>query len=209
MNMRRLSYGLLATFAAAMMVACGDSTPAAEAPPQPTASPADSAAAAASQTAAAEPPPAPTQTAEPTPPPPPPTPAAKKLTGKFAQDFSGDVADAANTAAQKAGGAKKDQKKIDAALDKAKKAFSDQNSTIEVAGDTLTWSLKGKAAHTVKIDVPKSDDANSVTIKLLKDGKTDLKGKDLAISFSDDDTFSFTDPFAKKDGKKLVFKRQK
>ncbi|APR87107.1 hypothetical protein A7982_12456 [Minicystis rosea] len=205
MNMRRFSYGLLVTLAAAVMVGCGDSTPPAETPAQPTAAPAETAAPAPTQAATAEPTPPPPP-AEP--PPPPPKPAKEKFVGKFSQDFAGEIADAANAAAQKAGGPKKDQKKIDAALEKAKKAFADAGSSLENTGDTITWSLKGKAAHTVKYEVSgKADDPTNLTLKLLKDGKTDLKGKELAITFKDDSTFEFTDPFAKKDAKKLVFKK--
>ncbi|MFT3769229.1 MAG: hypothetical protein QM820_27640 [Minicystis sp.] len=207
MNMRRFSFGLMVTLAAAVMVGCGDSTPPADAPPQPTAAPAETAAAAPTQAATAEAAPAPTQ-APAEPPPPPPKPAKEKFVGKFTQDFSGEVADAAQAAANKAGGAKKDQKKIDAALEKAKKAFTDAGSTLDNTADTITWSLKGKPAHTIKYEVSgKADDPNAVTLKLLKDGKTDLKGKELAITFKDDSTIEFTDPFAKKDAKKLVFKK--
>ena len=206
MNKRRLSFGLLVSLAAAaMMIGC-ESTPPADAPPQPTGAPADTAAP--TQTAAAEPPPAPTPPPEP--PPPPAKPAKEKFAGKFAQEFAGDVAATAEEAAKKAGGAKKDQKKIDAALEKAKKAFTDNGSMIENTGDTITWSVKGKAAHTISYKVEKGDDPTNLTLKLGKDGKKDLKGQELSVTFKDDNSFEMVDPFPAK-GKtaaKLVFKRQ-
>lgn len=202
MNKRRLSYGLLVTFAAAVMMVGCDSPP--EAPPQPAAVPADTGTPAPAQTAEATPPP-PEKPAEP--PPPPPKPAKEKFAGKFTQDFSGDIADAAQATADKAGGAKKDKKKIEASLEKQKKAFTDAGSSVENTADTMVWNLKGKAAHTIKFEVTKGDDPTTLTLKLLKDGKTDLKGKELAVTFKDDNTFEFADPFAKKDPKKLVFKK--
>ena len=59
MNTRRLSYGLLVTFAAAMLAACGDSTPEPQTPAA-SAAPADVDAAAPSAEPAPTPPPAPT-----------------------------------------------------------------------------------------------------------------------------------------------------
>ena len=202
MNTRRLSYGLLVTLAAAAFAAgCGDSTPP-ETPAQPTASPEASAA----PTATAEATPTPAPTPEPAPAPPP-KPSKDKWVGKFVQDFSGDVATDADTAAKKAAGKKDpDNKKYNAALDKAKAAVA--SNTIENTADTMTWSLKGKAAHTVNFSITKGDDPSSLTLKLNKDGKKDLKGMELVVTFSDDTTFSFKDPFAKKDGKTLVFKKQ-
>jgi plastocyanin len=207
MNKRRFSYGLLVTLAAALIGGC-DSTPPAETPAQPTAAPADTGAPAPTQTAAAEPPPA--ETAKPAePPPPPPKPAKEKFIGKFTQDFSGDVADAAGATAQKAGGAKKDQKKIDASLEKQKKAFMDAGSSIEVVGGTITWTLKGKAAHTIDFEVAKGDDPSNLSVKFNKDNKKPIKGgaKEVSITFKDDSTFEMVDPFAAKDPKKLVFKK--
>lgn len=205
MNMRRLSYGLLATLAAAaLMVGCGDSTPPADTPPQPSAAPAETAAP--TTTAAAEPPPAPTPPPEP--PPPPPKPAKEKFSGKFTQDFAGDVKDAADAAAQKAGGAKKDQKKIDAALEKAKKAFEAAAITLENTGDTIVWTAKGKKVHEIKFEVSgKADDPTNLTLKFKTDGKKNLKDKEVAVTFKDDNTFEMADPFAAKDPKKLVFKK--
>lgn len=207
MNKRRFSYGLLVTLAAALMGGC-DSTPPAETPAQPTAAPADTGAPAPTQTAAAEPPPA--ETAKPAePPPPPPKPAKEKFVGKFTQDFSGDVGDAANAAAQKAGGAKKDQKKIDAALEKAKKAFTDAGSAIDISGGKFTWTLKGKAAHEIDFEIAKGDDPTNLVLKLTKDKGKAFKGgaKEVSLTFKDDTTFEMVDPFAAKDPKKLVFKK--
>lgn len=206
MNKRRMSFGLLATLAAAMMIGCGE-TPAADTPPQPTAAPADTGTPAPTQTAAAEPAPAPTQ-APAEPPPPPPKPAKEKFAGKFTQDFAGDVEEAAKATAAKAGGPKKDQKKIDAALEKAKKAFTDNGSTLEITDKSFIWTLKGKKVHEVDYTISgKADDPTALTIKLGKDGKKDLKGKEIAITFKDDNTFEMADPFAAKDPKKLVFKK--
>jgi hypothetical protein len=43
----------------------------------------------------------------------------------------------------------------------------------------------------------------------VKDGKKDLSKKpiEVAITFKDDNTFEMADPWAKKDPKKLVFKK--
>jgi plastocyanin len=194
----------LVTFAAAaLMIGCGD-TPPAEPPPQPTAAPADTGSAA--PTTAAEPPPAPTATADATPPPPPAKPAKDKFAGKWTQDFSGEVAAAAQETAAKAGGKTKDQKKIDAALEKSKKAFTDLGATIEVTGTTIAWTIKGKNAHTITIDAPKGDDPTNLALKFQKDGKKDLKGLDVTVTFKDDKTFEMKDPFAKKP-MVLVFKQ--
>jgi len=203
MNKRRLSYGLLVTFAAVAFAAgCGDSTPPPETPAQASATPETTAA----PTASAEATPAPAPTPEPAPTPPP-KPSKDKWVGKFVQDFSGEVKDAADAAAKKAAGKKDpDNKKYNAAMDKAGKAVAD--NTIENTADTMTWSVKGKAAHTVNFSITKGDDPSSLTLKLNKDGKKDLKGLELVVTFSDDTTFSFKDPFAKKDAKNLVFKKQ-
>lgn len=205
MNMRRLSFGLLATLAgAALMIGC-ESTPPADAPPQPTGAPADTGAPAMTATAEAPPPP------PPEPPPPPPKPAKEKFVGKFVQEFAGDLASIAEDAAKKAGGKKGDQKKIDAALEKSKKTFATNNSMVENTGDTITWMVKGKAAHTIKYEISGgADDPKSLTLKLGKDGKKDLKGQEISITFKDDDSFEMADPFPKGKAKplKLVFKRQ-
>jgi len=206
MNKRRLSYGLLVTLAAAGFIAgCGDSTPEATTPPQPTAA----ATAEPAPTVAAEPP-APTVTAAPEPPPPPPKPAKDKWVGNFVQDFSGDVLNTADAAAKKKAGKKDpDNKKYNAAMDKAKAAAGD--NTVVNTGDTFTWSVKGKPAHTVAFQIVKGDDPSSLALKFTKDGKKVLKTPiDVSVSFTDDNTFSFKDPFAKKadSAQTLVFKRQ-
>lgn len=207
MNMRRLSYGLLLALASTLVVACGGDEPKVDAPANPTSAPTD--APPPTATADATPPPAPTQTADPTPPPPPAKPAKDKWVGKFVQDFSGDVKDAADAAAKKSAGKNdKDNKKYNAAMDKAKAAVAD--NTLDNTADGFTWSVKGKAAHTVKVEVANGTDT-TLSLKLKADGKKDLKGAGLDVSFSDDDTFSFVDPFAKdpKKAQKLVFKRSK
>jgi hypothetical protein len=204
MNKRRVSYGLLVTLAAVALAAgCGDSTPEAQTPPQTSAT--------------AEPAPPPTAVAEtppppppPDPPPPPPTPAKDKWIGKFSQDFSGDLFDAADTSAKKKAGKKDtDNKKYNAAMDKAKASASD--NVVENTSDTLTWSVKGKPSHTMKFEIVKGDDPSNLSIRFVKDGKKDLKKPiEVSISFPDDNTFSFKDPFAKKASSALtlVFKRQ-
>ena len=206
MNKRRLSFGLLVTLAAAALaVGCGDSTPAAETPPQPSA--AATAEPAPAATAAAEAPaPAPTQAPEPTPPPA--KPSKDKWVGSFVQDFSGDVMNAADAAAKKSAGKKDpDNKKYNAAMDKAKAAVND--NTIENTADGSVWSSKGKATHTMGVKIVKGDDPNSLALQFVKDGKKDLKKPvEISITFKDDNTFEVSDPWAKKDGKTLVFKRK-
>ena len=203
MNKRRLSYGLLVTLAAAMMAACGGEDQAAV-PAQPSATPAETAA----PVATAEPTPQPT--AEPAPPaPPPPKPATTKWAGNYVEDFSGDVKDAADTAATKAAGKNdKDGRKHDAAMAKAAAAVA--TNTLVAASDTLTWSVKGKAAHTYKITA-KGDDPGSFTMTISADGKKALKTPlDVQVTFTDDNTFNMKDPSAKDQTKaqNLVFKRQ-
>ena len=82
--------------------------------------------------------------------------------------------------------------------------------TIKVAADTLTWSVKGKAAHTIKYEIVKGNDPNSLTLRFIKDGNKDLKGQIVPVTFSDDNTFNMKDPFASDPTKAttLVFKRQ-
>ena len=211
MNMRRLSYGLLLTIATAL-VACGE-------PPQPETPQGGTTTAAETPTAVptaveTTPPPPVTATATATaeaPPPPAPKPAKEKFVGKFAQDFTGEVKETAEVAAKKAAGkADKDDKKYDAAMEKAAKAIAD--IVIENTADTITLTAKGKVAHTVKYKVAK-DEPGSVAIKLGKDEATkkDLKDAEIVITFKDDDTFTVKDPYAKdpKKAQVLVFKRQK
>jgi hypothetical protein len=205
MNKRHLSYGLLVTLAAtAFAVGCGDSTPEATTAPQPSTS--ASADPAPSATAVADVAPAPT--AAPEPPPPPPKPSKDKWIGNFTQDFSGDVMNAADAAAKKKAGAKDpDSKKYNAAMDKAKAAVT-ANTVVNTA-DGSVWSSGGKVKHTMGIKIVKGDDPNSLAIQFVKDGKKDLKKPiDVAITFTDDNTFTVADPWAKKDPATLVFKRQ-
>jgi hypothetical protein len=201
MNKRRLSFGLLVTLGAAMMIGCGEPEPAT--PPQATAAPEASATPAATTTAEAAPPPAP----EPPPPPPPPPPPAKdSFTGKLSQDYSGEVAEADKAAADKAGGPKKDQKKIDAKAKALKGAFDKVARTIEISGTTMTVSEGGKVKKTYTIEMAGGDE-KGFTLKLTKDGKKDIKPPtEIKVSLSGG-VFSFTDPWAKKDGKNLAFKK--
>ena len=204
MNNRRLSYGLLLALSTALMAACGDPvTP--DVPPQPSAAPTDVPAA----PTAAIPAPTTTAPAEPAPPPPAPVKTAKeKFLGKFAQDFQGEVKDAFEADATKKFAKEKDSKKRDAAMKTLVDSLA--QTTIENTADTHTFSVKGKAVHTIKFEIAK-DEPSALTIKLNKDETTkkDLKGAELTITFTDDNTFSVKDPFAKdpKKAQTLFFKR--
>jgi hypothetical protein len=199
MNNRRLSYGILLTLAAAILPACGG-----DAPPE---TPANTAAPEASAAPVAEAPPPEPKKEEP--PPPPAKPAKEKFQGKFMQDFSGEIKDAADVhAKQVAGKTDKDNKKYNAEMAKAETATHD--NTLENTGDTLTWNLKGKPLHKIHYEVANSTDT-ALSLKLGKDdqAKKDLKGAQIDITFSDDNTMSVKDPFAPAGkGKALVFKRQ-
>jgi type IV secretory pathway VirB10-like protein len=201
MNNRRLSYGLLFSLAA-VIAGCGgeQAEPATPAPTSTEAAPPPPA-------TAAEAAPPPTATAEAAPPPPPAKPAKEKIVGKWVQDFSGEVQAKADEAAKKAAGKKDpDNKKYNAALDKAKAATAD--NTLEFTGDTFTWNAKGKPVHVIKVEMSGTD--SSLSLKLGKDekAKKDLKGQALEITFKDDTTIEMKDPFAKKDPQTLVFKKQ-
>lgn len=206
MNNSRLSYGLLLALSTSLLAACGDPvTP--EVPPQPSASPTDAPSAPPAATVEA---PAPSASAEPAPPPPPPAKAAKeKFTGKFAQDFQGDVKTAFEADAKKKFAKEKDSKKQDEAQKKLVDTLA--QTTIENTVDTHTFLVKGKAVHTIKFEVAGKEDPSTLTIKLGKDetAKKDLKGAEITITFTDDNTFSVKDPFAKdpKKAQTLFFKR--
>lgn len=213
MNNRHLSYGLLLTLATTLVAACSENPPA-EAAPQPQATPttepekgpepagptepAPGAGAGTSATPATTAPAAPA-----------PKPAKEKWVGKFVQDFSGEVKDAFETEAKKKYEKEKDTKKYDEAV--KKKAEEVAGTTIENTADTHTFTAKGKVVHKVKFEVSK-EEPTSLTIKLGKDEATkkDLKGAEVAITFSDDNTFTLKDPVAKdpKKAQTLVFKRQ-
>jgi type IV secretory pathway VirB10-like protein len=207
MNNRRLSYGLLLALSTALVAGCGEpATP--EVPPQPTAAPEVPAPPPAALSAA--PAPAPVASAEPAPAPAPAAkPAKEKWVGKFAQDFQGEVKDAFEADATKKFAKEKDTKKHDEAAKKAMEAVA--QNTIDNTADTHTFSVKGKAVHTIKYEVAK-DEATSLTLKLGNDStaKKDLKGAEITVTFIDDNTFSVKDPFAKdpKKAQTLVFKRQ-
>lgn len=205
MNNRRLSYGLLLALSTALMAGCGDPVTA-EVPPQPSASPTD---APAVPSAAVEAPAPTTTAAVEAPPPPAPVKTAKeKFLGKFAQDFQGEVKDAFEASAKTKFAKEKDSKKHDAAMKTLVDSLA--QTTIENTADTHTFSVKGKPVHTIKFEVAK-DEPNALTIKLNKDetAKKDLKGAELTITFTDDNTFSVKDPFAKdpKKAQVLFFKR--
>lgn len=209
MNNRRLSYGLLLALSTAFVVGCGDPVPP-EVAPQPSASPSDAPmtppaatmeAPAPTMAASAEPAPAPAPAAKP---------AKEKWVGKFAQDFQGEVKDAFEVDAKKKFAKEKDSKKQDEAQKKVVDTLA--QNTIENTADTHTFSVKGKPVHKIKFEVAGKDDPSVLTIKLGKDEATkkDLKGAEITITFSDDNTFSVKDPFAKdpKKAQTLVFKRQ-
>jgi hypothetical protein len=211
MKIRRLSYGLVVTFSL-VAVACGD-TPPPETPPvapPPSAMPTDAASAAPAPTDAPSAAPADTSAAVAPPAAPPAKPNKDKFVGKWAQDFSGDVQAAAADAAKKAGGAKADQKKIDAAMKKSQDAFTKTAALLEVADGTATWSMGGKPAHKFKFDVSK-DDGASLNIKANE--KDEVTKKDMKdeqdFTFTDDNTITIKNPDPKdKKGTVLVFKRQ-
>lgn len=212
MNNRRLSYGLLLSIATTLVAACGGETPPAEQPPQPSGAP--------SGEAATGPAPASSGTPEASasaspaavdPVPIPPSKVAKeKWVGKFAQDFSGDVKDAFEADAKKKFAKEKDTKKHDEAAKKAADAVA--VNVIENTADTHTFTSKGKVIHKIKFEVSGKDEPTALTIKLGKDEATkkDLKGAEVSITFTDDNTFTMKDPTAKdpKKAQTLVFKRQ-
>jgi LysM repeat protein len=206
MNNRRLSYGLLLALSTALMAGCGDPvTP--EVPPQPSAAVPEVPSAIPSAVVDTPAPPA-SGTAEPPVAPTPVKTAKEKFVGKFAQDFQGDVKDAFEATAKTKFAKEKDSKKHDAAM----KAIVDglAQTTIENTGDTHTFSVKGKPVHSIKFEIAK-DEASALTIKLGKDATTkkDLKNAEITITFTDDNTFSVKDPFAKdpKKAQTLFFKR--
>ncbi len=207
MNNRRLSYGLLLALSTALMAGCGDPvTP--EVPPQPSASVPDVPSAMPSAVADT-PAPTPSGTADTAPPAAPAAkPAKEKFMGKFAQDFQGEVKDAFEATAKTKYAKEKDSKKHDAAMKTLVDGLA--QTTIENTADTHTFSVKGKPVHAIKFEVVK-DDSSTLTIKLGKDATTkkDLKGAEITITFTDDNTFSVKDPFAKdpKKAQTLFFKR--
>lgn len=208
MNNRRLSYGLLLTLATTLAAACGGETPPADQPPQPSAAPEVAPPAANSATPEAAAPAAP---AAPEAPPAPAAKAAKeKWVGKFAQDYSGEVKDAFDADAKKKFAKEKDTKKLDEAVKKKTEELA--TTVIENTADTHTLSAKGKVVHKIKFEVSSKDDPANLTIKLGKDetSKKDLKGAEVTVTFTDDNTFTIKDPVAKdpKKAQTLVFKRQ-
>lgn len=210
MNNRRLSYGLLLSLATTLVAACGGETPPAEQPPQPSGAPSGEAATGPAPASSGTPEASASATPAVEPVPIPPTKAAKeKWVGKFAQDFSGDVKDAFEADAKKKFAKEKDTKKHDEAAKKAADAVA--VNVIENTADTHTFTSKGKVVHKIKFEVSK-DEPTALTIKLGKDEATkkDLKGAEVSITFTDDNTFTMKDPTAKdpKKAQTLVFKRQ-
>jgi hypothetical protein len=205
MNTRRLSFGLLFTFATAL-AACGGEAPPPETPPPPP-------------PAAPEPPAAPAEPAAAGPgaegpaggkkeePAPAPKAAKDKVQGKWGFDFSGEVrAKAEEDAKKKAGAADKDGKKFQELMKKEEDKHAKQH--MEVSGDTWTVFDGDKPVMKVHYDIGK-DEGSTLTIKLGKDEvtKKDWKGQELVVSFKDDNTISVPDP---KDAKKAPtsYKRQ-
>jgi hypothetical protein len=210
MNIRRLSYGLLLTLATTLVAACGGETPPAEQPPQPSGAPSGEAATGPAPAGSGTPEASASGSAAVEPVPVPPAKAGKdKWVGKFVQDFSGEVKDAFEADAKKKFAKEKDTKKYDEAAKKAAEAVA--VNVIENTADTHTFTSKGKVVHKVKFEVGK-DEPTALTIKLGKDEATkkDLKGAEVAITFTDDNTFTMKDPTAKdpKKAQTLVFKSQ-
>jgi len=209
MNNRRLSYGLLLALSTVFVAACGDPvTP--EVPPQPSAMPTDVPAAPPSAMPEVAPTPTAAVSADPAPAAAPAKAAKEKWVGKFAQDFQGEVKDAFEADAKKKFAKEKDTKKHDDAMKKVVDALA--LNTIENTADTHTFTQKGKVVHKIKFEVSGKDDPSMLTIKLGKDEATkkDLKGLEVAITFTDDNTFSMKDPTAKdpKKAQTFFFKRQ-
>jgi len=212
MNIRRLSYGLLLTLATTLAACGGGETPV-EGAPQPSGTPTDvGPAPPGSGAAEATPPPNTTPTgsgAAVAPTAPPAKPAKEKWVGKFAQQFAGEVKTAWDEENKAKFAKEKDTKKHDEAAKKKEAELAEV--VIENTADTHIISIKGKAAHKVKFEAGKGDD-KTLTIKLGQDetAKKDLKGLEVSITFTDDNTFELKDPWAKdpKKAQTLVFKRQ-
>jgi hypothetical protein len=116
------------------------------------------------------------------------------------------VADADKAVAEKAGGAKKDQKKIDAKAKTLKDAFDKTGRKLDISGNTLKVVEGGKDKKVYTFEIAGGDD-KGFTLKLVKEGKKDLKTPiEIKVSYANG-AFSFDDPWAKKDGKNLVFKK--
>ena len=214
MNIRRLSYGLLLTLATTLMAACGGGETPVEGAPQPSGTPATDVAPPPGGSGAAEV--APPSNTSPAgsgaavaPTAPPAKPAKEKWVGKFAQQFAGEVKDAWETENKAKFAKEKDSKKHDEAAKKKEGELAEV--VIENTADTHIIAVKGKALHKVKFEAGKGDD-KSFTIKLGQDetAKKDLKGAEVTITFTSDDTFELKDPWAKdpKKAQTLVFKRQ-
>ena len=205
MNTRRLSFGLMFTFATALAACGGEAPPPETPPPPPPAAPEPPAASAepASAGPGAEGPGA-GKKEEPAPAP---KPAKDKVQGKWGFDFSGEVrAKAEEEAKKKAGANDKDGKKFQDLMKKEEDKHAKQH--MEVTADTWTVFDGDKPVMKVKFEVGK-DEGNTLTIKMGKDEvtKKDYKGQELVVTFKDDNTISVPDP---KDAKKPAssFKRQ-
>jgi len=76
---------------------------------------------------------------------------------------------------------------------------------------TIDWWIAGTKVHSISHALIKGDDPGSFTIRMMKDNQKALVPPiDVVVTFSDDDTFSFKDPFATSKDKALtlVWKRQ-
>jgi type IV secretory pathway VirB10-like protein len=199
---------------ATTLAACGGGETPVEGAPQPSGTPATDVPPTPAGSGAAEATPPPNTSpsgsaAAVAPPAPPAKPAKEKWVGKFSQQFAGETKDAWETENKAKFAKEKDTSKHDEAAKKKEAELAEV--VIENTADTHTFSVKGKAAHKIKFEVGKGDD-KTLTIKLGNDetAKKDLKGAELTITFTDDNTFEFKDPYAKdpKKAQTLVFKRQ-
>jgi hypothetical protein len=197
---------------ATTLAACGGGETPVEGAPQPSGTPATDVPPAGSGAAEATPPPntSPSGSAAAVAPPAPAAkPAKEKWVGKFSQQFAGETKDAWETENKAKFAKEKDTKKHDEAAKKKEAELAEV--VIENTADTHVFSVKGKASHKVKFEAGKGDD-KTLTIKLGLDETTkkDLKGAEVTITFTDDNTFEVADPWAKdpKKAQKLVFKRQ-
>jgi hypothetical protein len=218
MKTRWLSFGLVASFST-LAVACGE-TPPPDVAPQPAAvvphaveAPSAVPGVSAAPAASAAPSAAPSASADA-------KPVEKKeekidyiklFDGKWAQDYSGSIKDADDAKAEKAGGPKKDDKKIDAAKQKSAASFEKAKMTFENAGGVHSATKAGKAAHKFKYAAEAKDGSKDLTVKATE--KDQVSKKDLkdafVFTFVDSDTVTMKDPGDKKGATVLVFKRQK
>src|SRR5262245_30667547 len=190
MNTRRLSFGLMFTFATAFAACGGEAPPPETPPPPPPAAPEPAAGGAEPAAAGAGAPEAAAPKKEEAPAP---KPGKDKIQGKWGFDFSGEVrAKAEEDAKKKAGANDKDGKKFQDLMKKEEEKRAKNH--IELTADTLILYDGEKPTAKIHYDVG-NDAGSTLTIKLGKDevSKKDHKGKELTITFKDDNTISVPD----------------